>query len=67
MLIVQYRQLALQTDSWKNLPPRTRALLQREGLDSPSTWRAAGTRRTRIFGIPVPMIRELDRLARDAS
>jgi hypothetical protein len=58
---------AAATDSWSDLPERIRQLLKSEGLDSPCAWRAAGRRRTRIYGIPTPLVSELDRLARGAT
>jgi hypothetical protein len=53
--------------TWTDLPPRIRALLEREGLGSPRAWRVAGARRKTIFGISKPMVRDLDRLARGVS
>ncbi len=52
---------------WADLPERIRALLQAEGLDSAGAWRAAGKRRSEIFGVPASMRRMLDRIARGAS
>jgi hypothetical protein len=53
--------------AWDAIPERIRLLLEREGLDSPAAWRAAGKRRKAIFGVTPRWIRELDRLARGAS
>lgn len=53
-------------ESWNSLPSAIRARLEHEGLDSPTAWRSAGVRRQRIFGIPTPLVRRLDVLARGA-
>jgi hypothetical protein len=52
-----------QFHSWSDLPPQILSRLQLEGLDSPSAWRAAGRRRFMIFGIPTPLVHQLDALA----
>lgn len=63
MMIISERQQPAQISDWQHLPARTRALLQREGLDSPAAWAAAGARRKLIFGITRRVVEELDALA----
>lgn len=60
----QSRQQPQTPESWAAIEPRVRALLGREGLDSPRAWLAAGRRRFLIFGVPPVMRRMLDRVAR---
>ncbi len=43
---------AVSVTEWHQLPPRIRKLLRAEHLDSPLAWRAAGKRRSEIFGVP---------------
>ncbi len=50
--------------TWAELPPQIRARLEREGINSAASWRAAGARRKQIFGIATPLVRRLDELAR---
>lgn len=53
-------------DSWDSLSLTIRARLEREGLNSPEQWRAAGKRRHLIFGVVPAMVAQLDALARGA-
>jgi hypothetical protein len=61
------RPVHVACTGWHLLPARIRELLKIEGLDSPAAWRSAGARRKQIFGIPTPMVRQLDELAKEAA
>jgi len=49
---------------WADIPAHIRARLEREGIGSLAAWRAAGRRRYQIFGIPTPLAKLIDALAR---
>jgi hypothetical protein len=55
------------SNRWADLTPSIRARLERDGINSAADWRSAGARRKQIFGIPAPMVRQLDELAKEAA
>ena len=64
--MVSHTRPAPQILRWTDLEPPLRERLAAEGLDSPAAWRVAGRRRLEVFGIPTPLARQLDAVAREA-